>query len=378
VTATDTPVTQALAALLVGETTVWKTLRVSDLDILETCAKHRIGALVSRQIRALSTECDWPSTLREELAGAARNEVAREALSGRELMAVLAALSRAGVNSVLLKGAGLAYSLYEEPHLRPRCDTDLIVPRAAIDTARETLLGIGYHAPPYCDGELLFHQLPFAKTDKFGVIHRLDLHWKISTEAMFADVLSFETLAEAAIPVPRLGPHARTAGHIHALLLACMHAVMHHRNEERLIWMYDMHALATRLPTANFARFAELAVAGGVATVCAHSLTLVRARFGTPIPTDTLARLRAPRDAEATSVYLRPARRWRHELVSNLRGLNHWRDRRRLLREILLPAPSYMLDAYGLPPGSRGAVLLPLLYLHRGVRGGINALIGRK
>ena len=374
---TDTSVTQALASLLVGETTAWKTLGAADLEILEACAQHGIGPLVSRQIGALAAECDWPSTLGTALADGARSEAAREALSCLELKAALDALAHAGVNPILLKGAGLAYSLYPEPHLRPRCDTDLIVPQAAVDTARETLLDMEYHAPPFCGGELLFHQLPLAKTDRLGVIHRLDLHWKISTESMFADVLPFDTLAKAAIPVPGLGPHARTAGHIHALLLACMHAVMHHRNEERLIWMYDIHALATALPRADFARFADLAIAGRVATVCAHSLTRVRRRFGTAIPADTLARLRAPGEVEATSVYLRPARRWRHELVSNLRGLN-WRDRRQLLREILFPARSYMLDAYGLSPASRGAILLPLLYLHRGVRGGINALIGRK
>lgn len=374
---TDTPVTTALAALLVGETTAWNGLAASDVEILETCATHGIGPLVSRNLQA-RTDCDWPATVRDALADLARGAVAREALACRELTAVLAALARVGVHPVLLKGAGLAYSLYEEPHLRPRCDTDMIVPRAAIDTARDALLGIGYQTQPFCDGELLFHQLPLRKTEPFGAIHRVDLHWKISTETVFADVLTFDTLAEAAIPVPALGPHARTAGRIHALVLACIHTVMHHRNEERLIWLFDIHALATRLPPADFSRFAELAITSRVATVCAHSLTLARARFDTAIPAASLARLGAPRDTEATSVYLRPARRWRHELVSNLRGLTRWRDRRRLLREVLLPAPSYMLAAYGLSGTSRGALLLPFLYLHRCLRGGINALLGRK
>ena len=377
-TAARAPVVPSLAAFLVGGTVPWSALSASEAEILEACVDQGVSSLVSRRVRALSSDCDWPPAVREGLAAAAAAEAAREVLCRRELVAVLNALSDAGVSPILLKGTALAYSLYPEPHLRPRCDTDLIVPHAAVNTVRGTLTRIGYASPPYCDGELLFHQVPFRKTDRLGVVHRLDLHWKISTQAMFADVLPVEELAKTAVPVPALGPHARTAGRVHALLLACLHAVMHHRNEERLIWMHDIHLLASDLPPVDFDRFAQLAIAGRVATVCAHTLNLVRTRLGTPVPAETMATLGAPLNKEATSAYLRPARRWRHELVSNLWGLPRWRDRRRLLREILFPAPSYMLDVYGVPRGSRGTVLLPLLYLHRSVRGGVNALVGRK
>jgi hypothetical protein len=83
-------------------------------------------------------------------------------------------------------------------------------------------------------------------------------------------------------------------------------------------------------------------------------------------------------DDEPTAVYLLHDRRWHHELSSNLRGLRRWRDRVRLLREVLFPAPSYMQRTYGLAPGSLGTFLLPMLYLHRGLRGGMNVLAGRK
>ena len=41
--------------------------------------------------------------------------------------------------------------------------------------------------------------------------------------------------------LPALGEHARTAGaRCTPLLLACIHPVMHHRNAESLVWIYDL------------------------------------------------------------------------------------------------------------------------------------------
>ena len=53
-------------------------------------------------------------------------------------------------------------------------------------------------------------------------------------------------------------------------------------------------------------------------------------------------------------------------------------DRVRLLREVLLPSPSYMLGAYGLRGKPLGTWLLPALYVHRNVRGAWKILTGKK
>jgi hypothetical protein len=68
---------------------------------------------------------------------------------------------------------------------------------------------------------------------------------------------------------------------------------------------------------------------------------------------------------EPSAAYLRPNRRWGDELISSIRGLPRWSDRLRLLREVTLPGPTYMLRAYGFVPSSLGLAWLPVLYLHR-------------
>ena len=50
----------------------------------------------------------------------------------------------------------------------------------------------------------------------------------------------------------------------------------------------------------------------------------------------------------------------------------------RLLREVMLPGPGYMLKAYGLRSSSLSAALLPALYVHRLALGGWKVLAGQK
>jgi hypothetical protein len=236
----------------------------------------------------------------------------------------------------------------------------------------------GYTAPTHCDGELLFCQFPLRKTDEFGLVHTFDFHWKISTQSVFADLLVFDEIAAVAISLPALGVHARTAGPLHALLLACIHPVMHHRNAESLIWIYDIHLLASLLSDRQFDSFAELAVAKRVSAICTYQLSAARRWLGTRIPDSAMMRLGTVDDSEPSAAYLQPNRRWGDELISSIRGLPSWRDRLRLLREVTLPGPTYMLKAYGLAPSSLGAALLPVLYLHRLAAGGWKVLAGQK
>jgi hypothetical protein len=368
--------TQLFAGLLTGETIACSAFLMTPDEFLRACREQELVGLTYERLRGLPEPCDWPQDIREALAMESRAQAAKELLRRKEVVSVLDALAAEGVYPLLLKGTALAYSFYGSPASRPRVDTDLLIQRSQIDRARRVMARCGYTTPTYCDGDLLFCQFPLKKTDAFGLTHAFDFHWKISTQSMFAEILSEEELAPAAVPVPALGPHARAVGPVHALLLACIHPVMHHRNTDSLIWIYDVHLIASGLSDAELERFAELAIDKRVAAICAERLALARSRFRTRLPERVVARLGEPRALEPSEVYLRPSRRWHHELLSNLRGLGRSSERARLLREVLVPGPRYMLDSYGF--GAIGYVLLPALYVHRIMNGVWKILRGRK
>jgi hypothetical protein len=366
------------AALLRDEAIPWSAFRMAPEEFLRVSTERDLTGLVCERLRKLPEGCDWPQDIYDALAKETRAQTARELLREKELLSVLNGLAAEGINPIILKGTALAYSLYDSPASRPRIDTDVLIRRNQVDAVRSTMARSGYTAPAYCDGDLLFCQFPLEKTDEFGLTHTFDFHWKISTQPVFADVLIFDEIAALATALPALGAHARTAGPLHALLLACIHPVMHHRNVESLIWMYDVHLLASRLSEPELARFAELAIAKQVSAICAHQIGAAQRWLGTRIPDSVMMKLSAVHAREPSAAYLQPDRRWGDELISSMRGLPRWSDRLRLLREVALPAPTYMLKAYGFAPSSLGAALLPVLYLHRLSAGGWKVLAGQK
>lgn len=368
--------TDPLDAVLRGRELAWSALGSSPAELLDTCASREVSALLYQRLTGFEHVDDWPDEVRRALARTAHAAAAIEIVRGHEIAAVLDALASCDIHPILLKGAALAHLVYDSPALRPHADTDLLIRRCDVDGVRAAMRELGYSESLLSDGELIFCQFQMIKCDRFAVEHAFDFHWKISTQSLFADVLTYDELAAGAVPVPALGARARTAGGVQALLLACIHPVMHHRNDERFIWLYDIHLLASRLADRDLERFAALAIEKQMAAICARQLSATAARFGTSMPDRLMADLSEREGVEPSAAYLEPSRRWHHELASNLRGLPRLRDRVRLLGEVLFPGRRYMLTAYCLEPWA--SILLPALYLHRCARGLWRVLAGEK
>jgi hypothetical protein len=363
-------------AVIRGHIPPWANVNADPQTVLKVCAELEISGLVHGQLTRSAVSSDWPDALCLALEQRVRAAAAIELVRAREITCVLDALATRGVFPVLLKGAALARTVYDGPAMRPSVDTDLLVSRDQVEITRDVMTRLGYREPPMTGGEHVFCQFQLSKIDPLGVEHVFDVHWKISTQTLFADVLTYAELSAEAVPIPALGSHARTGCGPHALLLACIHPVMHHGNEQRLLWMCDIHLLVRRLSHSELLRFARLAVDKQMAAICRRELSLAAKHCNTPLRSDVLEILSSSTMSEPASVYLRPRRRWHHELLWNIRALPQWRPRMRLLREVLLPSPRYMLDAYHL--GSRSIVLLPALYAHRCAYGAFKIIAGKK
>jgi hypothetical protein len=300
----------------------------------------------------------------EPFADELRDAAVVDALRTLELRTVLAALGEGGIPSVLLKGAALAYTCYPRPELRPRADTDLLIPENARDRVASVLSRLGYRRPSEIDGDVAVGQFHFVKINAQGLEHVLDVHWRLSNVRAFADVLTYEELARAAVVVPALGAHAWAPTAVHALLVACIHRVAHHADTTHLLWLFDVHVLARSLTERDRQAFVALASAKRVRAVCARTLTLAEDAFGglDVAWIDSLA----PVDSreEPTAAFVGGGMRQVDILKSDLRA-SSWGSKVQLLREHLFPSASYMRERY---PGWP-AFLLPLAYARRVVTG---------
>lgn len=364
-----------VAAIIAGGPARWPDLRMSADALLQLCEAEDLGTLMHQRLTQSGTVDQWPASIRNALAAKARVAAGEELVRGAETRVVVDALASAGLRALLIKGTALAYSVYPMPASRPRDDTDLMIPVGHVGAARDVLASLGYAATNHCSE--LFSQCEVQKRDRFGVVHAFDVHWKISTQPVFADVLTYHEMWPRAVAVPALGPAAAAPSATDALLLACIHPVMHHKNAERILWTFDAHLLASRLTQDDYRDFVQRAKRKRIAAVCAHRLQLAQALFETRVPADVVAELSTV-GGEPSADYLASHRRWHHELASSLRGLPRIGDRAKLVREVLLPSPSYMLGAYRLSGKPLASWLLPALYLHRNVRGAWKILMGKK
>jgi len=297
--------------------------------------------------------------LQADLRAAMVVEAARE----RELRHVLSALEAADVRPVLLKGVVLSRTHYSVPELRPRTDTDLIIPVRARDAAARALVELGYERVAETAGPLTTSQFHLHKYDASGLFHALDVHCRISNARAFADVLSYAELVRDARPIPSLGPYAWGPSPVHALTIACVHRVAHHGNSDSLLWLLDVALLARSLAPPERDAFAELASARAVRAVCCNTLMLADAAFG-GIDRDLVASLRTE-TIEPTAAFLRGPMRQIDILKEDLRASPRLWQRLQIVGEHLFPSSSFLYERYG----TRRKFTLPFLYAHRIVTG---------
>ena len=355
---------EALAAALVrGEAVNWPAdaAHAEQARFLEMAAFHGVGSLLAYQLHRMDLWPRWPADITARLTETARVDAALEVVHRLELERVVGAMGSAGVRPLLLKGVALAYRHYPEPSLRPRYDTDLLVHRTDLAAVGRAMHALGYRRLTLIPGDLVMPQVHFEKTDRLGACHAYDVHWKIANPQPFTDLLPIDELRSRSVDVPALGSWARALGDVDALLLACIHRVAHHHDSTRLLWVYDIHLIASGLDRQAFARFTDLAGANALTAICARGLRLARERFHTAVPDEAMDALTARTTSEPSAVFLRHGRRKVEILLSDLRLVGSWSARWAMLRQHLFPPASYMLQRYDVS----NRLLLPALYARR-------------
>jgi hypothetical protein len=332
-------------------------------DLIDAADAHGVVALLWEALRAAPPSA---AAIRQALEPRVRADAARDLIVHAEMRRVLDAIADAGERAIVFKGSALAYTIYASPWHRPRTDTDVLTSREGLARVSGVLERCGYaRSDALSTGELVSHQVAFERLDDHGVRHVIDLHWKIVNPQVLADVVSFEEAWSESEPAPALGRSARVPSRVVSVVLACVHRLAHHQGEERLIWLQDLVQLAARLGPGEWRALGDIAVARGVAAICADGLARAHAVLGAPVPADVQERLEAAGRDEPTRAYVAGEVRKRDVLLSDLATLDGWHARARLLREHAFPPAAFVLRRYGV----HSRWWLPLLYAHRLVTG---------
>ena len=315
--------------------------------LLTQARAHRVDRLVA-----------WKT---KEIGDDLRAEAVLEELDVRELTRVLRGLESYGILPLVVKGAALAHTHYEESWLRPRLDIDVLIPNSQRHAIATALHDLGYTQPPFISGELVMYQVPFERVGEMGRVHTLDVHWRLANPQTLASLPDYEELWSRAVSIGVRGQCLRTLSPMDALLLACVHRAAHHDLSDELLWLYDIHLVSQRFTAEEWSDFVGLASRCRVRALCIDGLRSAERCFQTRVPEEALAGVTpTARPAEPSAVYLRRDLTRFDRLLADLRALNY-DGRLRLLAEHVLPSAEYLGKKYGV----RNRALLPFLYLRR-------------
>jgi Uncharacterised nucleotidyltransferase len=326
-------------------------------DVLAAARRHRVHLLL--------TPGDLAPDARPAFAAELRTAAALDAAGEIELRRLLSGLRRQRIDALLMKGAGLAYTVYRASHLRPRVDTDLLIRHESIDAANRVLVDAGWRRDVEPSFALAASQRHYTTPGPLDQSWRVDLHWRIANPHVFANAVTFDELSAAAIDVPALGEAARMLGYVHALYVACVHRVAHHDDVVDLLWLWDIYLLAEHLSDDERGRFVALSTRTSMTAVCLRGLDLVTAWLGPGAAGQLASALRASGAADEPSAAFLGGLTPVDVLLSDLKVLAGWRPRVAMLAEHALPSTGYMRSRYPTWP----RLFLPFAYAHRFVRG---------
>ena len=333
-----------IAALMKGERVEWPEAPLDAATFLAVCDRNGATPLVARR------HTELPEQIGARMAAEGRVHLAHAAVRERELDALLARLAQAGVRMLVFKGAALARTHYAHPALRPRCDTDVLIERDALEDCARVLEEAGYREESSSGGERIRRQRIWTRTDGIGLRHSVDLHWALANRERYARAFSFVELWSRGVPLH--GADIRMPCAADALLLAALHLAAHHRGSERLIWLFDIHLLRASLSADALEAVAAMARERGIGRALSDALALAAHWFE--------GHAAAPQRAGGAL----------RDLLEDLRFTRGLRGKLRLVAEHLLPPASYVLQKYGVT----SRALLPALYVRRAVAGSARLL----
>ncbi len=359
-----------ICALLTGEGATWSGDESSSAiaAFLDIGRYHGVLPLLDAALRSRDDFAKWPQEAVAACRQAALAQTAYELAHGAEIERVLDELAHANITPLLLKGTGLAYSLYASPVLRPRSDSDLLVAPEMRETAWQALQRLGYRRVGGPAGRFVGYQLQAQLSDTRGLAHNIDLHWRISNAQSFAWLFSFADLAAAAVPVPTLHPRASRLGNAHALLLCLLHRAGNNLFQapgfgDRLIWLYDIHLLVDAMTNAERDDFRATVEAKRVGAIALEGLRRCAERFPSPSLAALIDALARSPQAQSGAELL-TAGRMRREWLE-WRAIPGAGARLAYLAERAFPSREYMLERY--PESSSRP--LPALHARRWLEG---------
>jgi hypothetical protein len=226
-----------------------------------------------------------------KLKGVNRRAWCENHLVFRRMAPVLAEFHKAGIPTMLLKGAALTLLHYRDFGLRPMQDLDVLVPDEQALDAVALLEAQGWTRntlPAVALGKFFLsfrHSADFTRQPQ----ERIDLHWHVLLQACYSG--ADRTFWDASVPVEFEGQPTRALCPTDQLLHACVHGVVWNWVPP-LRWVADAFCILES-STIDWPRLLDIAVQFRVVPALRDALTYMVKSVDAPIPVEVLQKLQS-------------------------------------------------------------------------------------
>jgi hypothetical protein len=329
----------------------WKAYNQSDWLLLRgLAAREEVAPLIYWIFSGQGWPLAAPPVLRDQLRLAYTRNYRRNKLLFAELDAVLHALNRVEIPVVVLKGAALALTIYEDIGLRPMCDIDLLLPEAKCLQAVNALETLGYEQEDIADvgwelrERLDHHRVMCSET----AVAPVELHWRLLGGPGFKYAASPDWFWQQAQSWKREGGELRVLSPAANLLYLSAHTMLQHGGgQAKLRDLYDVKRLLdVQEDELDWNAACEQAARLGWTSVLSCMLEQVEHRLDVRRPEGFNARVNQSASLDRlvslkqVPLDTRAAQEWK-----KLASLD-WPTRLGLLGLLLLPNPAYMRQRY--------------------------------
>ena len=329
------------ASLLPGPAAAeaWSELRPRiDLDDIDS-GSQRLFPLLYRNLHRQGIDASWWPKLK----GMYLHTWSRNYMLFHHAGLLLDHLARAGIPTLLLKGAALVHTYYDgDPGLRPMNDLDLAVPATKATQAAEVLRHAGWSARYTITPSFL--RIKHAGAFEGGGGRDCDLHWHVFEECCRPG--DDDDLWQASREIEFSGRRTRVLSPSDQLLHVCAHGAKW-ADEPGIRWIADAMLVLATAPI-DWPRVVEQARRRRYVIRMRETLGFLHARMMAPVPESVLDALAAQPVSRLERFESRILQR-EHLLLGQL--LLYWCHHRRAhdggALSAALTFPDYLQHAWG-------------------------------
>jgi hypothetical protein len=289
-----------------------------------------------------------PASLQERVHQECLSFTARNLALAGELRKLLRTFRDQRIPCIPLRGLALAERLYGSVPARPMGDIDLLVRKEDLHRVQELFKKLGFNEMDRRPG----FAAAFSYTLKFFVERSLmvivEPHWTIAYPP-FIDRLDMEAVWGRCVPAHVVGEQTLSLGREDLLVHLCLHLT--HRDDAPFLWLYELDRyLRQESDAIRWDLVISVSCEVGIERLVRHALNEAVAKFGAPVPADTIDALDG-RSGQTRPLAQRLIETSKVDGVESLatffavKGLG---AKFRYARALLFPQPSFIMLEYGL------------------------------